>query len=132
MSWHEDFGIEHKEFLLARSLSDFVNEKQRLTGEEDVIIVEYPALKKCSVPKVLLQEAVVNLIVARAIRVWKDTDQLLFDKAVEQAAPAPILIYLNQAQREVVETFTGLLPPYTGLRRKFYKFYQMGFTAVGK
>ena len=85
-----------------------------------------------TVSKALLQEASVNIVVARANQVWKDTDQILFDKVREQAGETPVMLYLNMARREVVESFTGMLPPYTPLRKRLFRFYQFGLTSSGK
>ena len=130
--WGTDFDIEHKDFLLARGIGDFLKDKPGETplAEADVVIMEYPAFEQCSVQKELLQQAALNLVIAPANRTWKDTDQLLFEKAVELAGTAPILICLNWAGRDVVETFTGMLPPVTRLRRLGYQISQFGFTAV--
>ncbi len=132
VTWNKDFDINSKEFLLAGSLSDFVRtgEGELSLSEADVIIVEYPPLAKCSVSAALLREAALNLMVTRANRTWKDTDQLLYDKAYELSAATPLLLYLNEAAREEVEIFTGLLPPYTRARKLAYKIYQFGFTAT--
>lgn len=134
VSWNEDFNINSKEFLLAGQLSDFISDKkgELPLAEADVVIVEYPPLAKCSAPVALLQDAALNLVVARANRTWKDTDQMLFSKVCSQSGDTSVMLYLNQAQREVVETFTGLLPPYSRLRRLSYRLYQFGFTATDK
>ncbi len=131
-TWGRDFDIERKEFLLACTIDDFLQDKEGETplAQADVVIMEYPAFEQCSVQKELLQQAALNLVVAPANRTWKDTDQLLFDKAVELAGKSPILICLNWAKRDVVETFTGMLPPVTRLRRLGYQISQFGFTAV--
>ena len=99
-------------------------------SDADVIIVEYPPLAKCSVPAALLREAALNLMVTRANRTWKDTDQLLYDRVCELSGATPLYLYLNEAAREDVESFTGLLPPYTRMRKLAYKIYQFGFTAT--
>ena len=134
LSWNKDLDIESKEFLLAGRIADFVTAREGVPApsDADVVIVEYPPLSECSVPTALLREASLNLMVARAGRTWKDTDQLLYDKTEAQSAPTPLLFYLNGASREAVETFTGLLPPFTRLRKLAYKFYQFGFTATEK
>ena len=130
--WNKDFDINSKEFLLAGSLSDFVrtDEGELSLSEADVIIVEYPPLAKCSVPATLLRDAALNLLVVGDNRTWKDTDPLLYDKACELPSATPLLLYLNEAAREEVEIFTGLLPPYTRARKLAYKIYQFGFTAT--
>lgn len=132
LSWNKDFSIERKEYLLAEHLHDFVADRdgELPLAEAELVLVEYPAFCASSVPKGLLQEAALNLLVAPANRTWKDTDQLLYEKAVELAAPAPVMICLNCAQRSVVQVFTGLMPPFTLLRRLGYQISQFGFTAV--
>lgn len=132
LSWNHDFDIDGKEFLMASKLSDFIHpqESKIALDQADVILVEYPPLSIRSIPYPLLHDAALNLMIARANHTWKDTDQLLYDKAVAQAGGAPLFLYLNNAEREVVENFTGQMPPYTFLRKLSYKFYQFGFTSV--
>ena len=138
VTYHQDFTVERKNYLLAQSHKDFIPVWDRKpdgepeTGREDVIIIEHPSLSTCTVSKALLQEASVNIVVARANQVWKDTDQILFDKVREQAGETPVMLYLNMARREVVESFTGMLPPYTPLRKRLFRFYQFGLTSSGK
>lgn len=135
ISWHSDFDKNSKEFLLASSVTDFAHgaDGQPIhTGDYDIVMVEYPPLKDCTVSKALLENASLNIIITRANRVWKDTDQLLFDTTLKHAGDAPVFIYLNRATREAVQMFTGLLPPYTRIRKFMYKLYQMGFTSSDK
>ena len=138
VTYHQDFTVERKNYLLAQSHKDFIPVWDRKpdgepeTGREDVVIIEHPSLSTCTVSKALLQEASVNIVVARANQVWKDTDQILFDKVREQAGETPVMLYLNMARREVVESFTGMLPPYTPLRKRLFRFYQFGLTSSGK
>lgn len=134
-SWNKDFDIARKEYLLARELADFVPEEQEgaaALSEADVVLVEYPPLSACAVPKELLQGAALNILVARADRTWKDSDQLLFEKVLEQAENTPVRIYLSNAKQEVVETFTGMLPPYSLLHKITYQLGQFGFSSVLK
>lgn len=137
VSWNRDFDCASKEFLLAGSPEGFIPERDASgdcpLAEADAVIVEYPPLARCTVPAELLQAAAVNLMVVRANRTWKDTDQLLYEKTVATAGggrQAPLFLYLNGADREAVETFTGLLPPRGWLRRFGYKIYQFGFTST--
>ncbi|MBQ4279707.1 MAG: exopolysaccharide biosynthesis protein [Rikenellaceae bacterium] len=126
VTYGKDFNIESKEYLLAASLADFAG-----AGEADVVIVEHPPLSQCTVPKALLDQAQVNLFVVRADRVWKDADQLLFAQAVRQSGDTPVLFCLNRARRDVVESFAGMLPPYTRLKKLVYRLSQFGFTSAG-
>lgn len=134
-TWNKDFDIERKEYLLACTPSDFLpqtSEGSVPLSEADVLLIEYPALSVSTVPKELLQGAALDIVVACADRTWKDTDQLLFEKITEQAGRTPVRIYLNNAKREVVETFTGMLPPYNFLHKFVYQLGQFGFSSVLK
>ena len=122
----KSFPVAGKVYLFAGSLMQLIGYEG-----EDVVLVEYPDLAQHSVPAPLLREARVNLMVAHARHVWKDTDQLLYDKAKEQAGDAPVLFCLTGAQCEAVEIFTGLLPPYNRLRKWSYRLSQMGLSAEG-
>ncbi len=132
VSWNRDFDADRKDFLLARQLTDFAHDAEGETpiAEADVVLVEYPPFADHSTPRELLRSAALNLVVAPANRTWKETDQTLFDKAVTLAGDAPAVLCLNWASRDVVETFTGLLPPHTRIRKLSYQISQFGFTAV--
>ena len=92
--------------------------------------MEYPPFATSSVPKELLRHAALSIVIAPANRTWKDTDQLLFEKAEKLSGRTPVVLCLNCAGRDVVQTFTGLMPPYSRLRRLGYQISQFGFTAV--
>ncbi|MCE5226816.1 MAG: exopolysaccharide biosynthesis protein, partial [Porphyromonadaceae bacterium] len=126
----KDFDPASSEFLFAGSIRE-------LTGQESesgrtIFLIEHAPISIYSIPKALLQEASVNLTVVRADRSWKDNDKLLFTRLQEQSGTTPVLICLNRAEKEVVESFTGMLPPYTHWHRLFYRYTQFGFTASGK
>jgi uncharacterized protein involved in exopolysaccharide biosynthesis len=127
ISWHTDFSYMSKEFLLARNIDDL-----SVSESEDLFIVEYPPLKESSVPKDLLQQANINLLAIRATRTWKDADKILFKNLTDQVQSTPVCIVLNETKREVTEYFTGLLPPYTFIRKFFYRIFQLGLTASEK
>lgn len=132
ISWNRDFSIERKEYLLAEKLSDFAQDKpgDLPVAEADVVLVEYPPFAESSVPKELLRQAALNIVIAPANRTWKDTDQLLFEKTVKLSGRTPVTLCLNCARRDVVQSFTGLMPPYSRMRRLGYQISQFGFTAV--
>ncbi|MCD8081099.1 MAG: hypothetical protein LUF04_12055 [Bacteroides sp.] len=123
----KDFDIYSREYILAKSVADFYTP----TGE-DILIVEYPSLKDGSISNDLLQEANINLNIARANRGWKETDRIVFEELKEQAGKSPLFIYLNCADREVVQDFTGMLPPYTYVRQQFYRLSQLSLTEMIK
>ena len=62
----------------------------------------------------------------------KDADQVQLNKLNSQSAGTPLFICLNYAAQDAVETFTGLLPPYSLPRKITYRFLQFGITPGGK
>ncbi|WP_298651196.1 hypothetical protein [uncultured Proteiniphilum sp.] len=128
--YERDFDPASPEFLFAGSIRELV--RQEVGFERTIFLVEHAPIGVYSIPKALLQEASLNLMVARADRVWKDNDKQLFVRLQQQSGTTPVLICLDRAEREVVESFTGMLPPYTYWQRLFYRYTQFGFTASGK
>jgi uncharacterized protein involved in exopolysaccharide biosynthesis len=126
ISWNEDFSKDSREFLLAKSITDLSNS----TDDSDILIVEYPPLKECTIPETLINEAALNIVITRANKTWKLTDQLLLNQVKKLASPkSPVVICLNKAEGNVVESFTGLLPPYNKFSKLIYRFTQFGLTA---
>lgn len=99
-------------------------------AEADVVLVEYPPFATSSVPKELLRHAALSIVIAPANRTWKDTDQLLFEKAEKLSGrhPRRTLPQLRGPRRGA--NLHGLMPPYSRLRRLGYQISQFGFTAV--
>lgn len=121
----EDFQPGSRKFLFAGRLEDVVAFKK----EHDIVLVKQAPLMSNSMPPLLLQEAAVNLLVARADSVWKENDQILFDELLKQSETTPVLLCLTEAKKSSVESFTGMLPPYTRLRKYAYRMSQLGFTS---
>ncbi len=123
LKWGEDFDTNSRQYLLAQSVSDIYTFK-----DEDILLIEYPSLKENSIPEPLVNEADLNLLVARVNRGWKETDNILVDKLKRQIAPQQLYLYLTQAPRYVVQDYTGMLPPYTFIRQQLYRLSQLAFT----
>lgn len=123
ISWETDFDISDRKYFLAKELKDIY-----LYQDEDILIVEYPNLGEYNIPNELLEEANINLLVARANRSWKDSDKIIYEKLRNQVGGSPLYFYLNKTSREVTENFTGMLPPYTYLRKLGYRLSQLGLT----
>lgn len=119
----EDFIPEGKDYLLAEDYRGIYD------GEDDIVIIEHPACKYTSVPTSFLNHAAVNLFITRTDRVWTETDQMLYDNIIKKSGSVPVEICLSEAERDVVETFTGMLPPETVWRKFSYKLLQLGLTA---
>ncbi len=123
-AWGEEPLTDVNAYLHARSLDELCPAQ-----DEQVIVVLHPSLVESSVPAALLSQADANIFIASADRVWKDTDQLLYDRMVQQTGEVKPWIYLTQAARENVEVFTGMMPPYTTMRKVVDRFIQLGLTA---
>lgn len=124
INWSEDFDINSSKYLLINSITDIYNQMN-----EDIVIVEYPNLESNSVPTKLLQEANINLLILSADRAWRNTDQVLFERLKSQIGKSNLATYLNHAESSVVENYTGMLPPYTYIRKLTYRISQLGLTA---
>lgn len=121
-----DFQPDDRKYLLADNIKDLCKD----IDKEDILLVEHPPLHKYSVSPALLKEATMNLMIARANRTWKSTDQMIYDKmATTIGKDAPLFIYLNKADRVAVEDFIGQLPPYTKFKNLMYRLSQFGLTA---
>ncbi|MCS3198432.1 hypothetical protein [Bacteroides thetaiotaomicron] len=123
LSWNTDFQATSRKYSLAKSVTDLYAS----TGE-DMLIVEYPNLREANISSDLLQEANLNLLIARADRGWKETDKLLAERLKQQAGKTPMYFYLTHASRNVVEDYTGMLPPYTLWRKFVYRMSQLALT----
>lgn len=123
LTWGVDFDPNSRQYTLARSIDDLYTYQN-----EDILIIEYPSLMDANIPSELLQEANLNLLITPANRGWKETDKLLSEKLIVQAGAAPLYAYLNRASRQVVEDYTGMLPPYTFTRKLMYRLSQLALT----
>lgn len=124
----EDFNNESRSYVNAQSLSDFWV-RNEAEAEADIILVEYPALSTSSIPLEVLKQADLNLLIANACRLWSSDDDALMRPLKEALADKPFFLYLNNADREVVEMFTGDLPPKTPVHSFLSRIVQLGLTA---
>ncbi len=124
----EDFDVNNPHYVNAQSLDDFWR-KNEAEVEADIILVEYPALSVSSLPLSALQKSDVNLLVANACRLWRNSDTNVLASIKKALADTPLFLYLNNADREVVESFTGELPPQTPLHSFFSRISQLGLTS---
>ncbi|MBP9579387.1 MAG: hypothetical protein KBE39_07590 [Parabacteroides sp.] len=123
INWETDFNINSSQYMLAKSIKELYS-----LNEEDIVLVEYPNMESYNVSNALLQEANVNLLVLRADRSWKETNNILYQKLKNQVGKTPLFTLLNYAERDVLETYTGMLPPYTRFRKLGYRIRQLGLT----
>lgn len=129
ITYDEDFLSEDSKYVLAENVSDLCAD----VASDEILLVEYPCLKEFSVSPALLNDGTINLLVARANRTWKDTDQKVYEELKANLSPEKrksLFFYLTQADRNAVEEFTGQLPPYTVFKNFIYRISQLGLTAV--
>lgn len=123
-----DFEADSKQYVNAQQLSDFwhPNEAEQTPN---IILVEYPAVSRASLPITVLQKADVNLLIANACRLWRVSDNTTLAPIKKALGDTPFFLYLNNADREVVESFTGELPPQTPVHSFFSRLAQLGLTS---
>ena len=123
-----DFIPTEKSYSQAKHLSDFWI-KNEAEETPDIVIVEYPPMQNAGLPISTLQEANVNLLIANAQRLWRDSDTEAITPIKESLKDVPLMLYLNNADREVVESFTGELPPKLPVHSFFSRLAQFGLTS---
>ena len=123
-----DFESNGKQYVQAQQLSDFwmLNEAEKTP---DIILVEYPSIKDSSIPLPVLQKADVNLLIANACRLWRDSDNTTLAPFKEALKDTPFMLYLNNADRDVVESFTGEFPPKMPIHSFISRLAQLGLTS---
>ena len=123
-----DFESDTSQYVNAQELSDFwrPNEAEEMPN---IILVEYPAINVASIPLTVLQKADVNLLIANACRLWRNSDDATLAPIKEAMGSTPLFLYLNNAEREVVESFSGELPPKTPIHSLFSQLAQLGLTS---
>ena len=111
-------------------MAEHIDKHIQLESRPDILIVEYPSIQQYGVPSHLLGSSQVNLLVANACRVWKnsDTELVKYLRAITEGTA--LYLYLNNATREAVEDFTGQLPPQTSMRSFANRMMYMGLTAT--
>ena len=123
-----DFESNGKQYVQAQQLSDFwmLNVAEKTP---DIILVEYPSIKDSSIPLPVLQKADVNLLIANACRLWRDSDNTTLAPFKEALKDTPFMLYLNNSDRDVVESFTGELPPKMPIHSFISRLAQLGLTS---
>ncbi|HBN04689.1 MAG TPA: exopolysaccharide biosynthesis protein [Bacteroidales bacterium] len=122
ISYHQDFNYEDSSYLLANSINDFCE-----VNDEKFIIIEHPSLIESNIPINILKASKINLFIGLASKAWKDNDQLLFERLKKQCGKENLYVYLNKTSIDATEAFTGLLPPYSWIRKLIYNIIQLDF-----
>mgnify|MGYP005927927971 FL=1 len=111
-------------------MAEHIDKHIQLESRPDILIVEYPSIQQYGVPSHLLGSSQVNLLVANACRVWKNSDTELVKYLRDITEGTALYLYLNNATREAGEDFTGQLPPQTSMRSFANRMMYMGLTAT--
>lgn len=120
----KDFPI-NAQYISSSDLKSDIEDNTQI----DIFILEYPAIKNNSLSVDLLNKSDVNILIANARRVWKNSDGEYVKYLNDMAQGKPLFLYLNNASREAVEDFTGQLPPETSIRSLSNRITYMGLTA---
>ncbi len=124
----EDFDPHTKDYVLAQNLSEIWKPTSRT--KPNIVLVEYPEMSTSSAPLSLLKEAQINLLICNACRLWQRSDDILLTQIKkEMGEDTPLYIYLNNAERYVVENFTSDLPPQLPIHSFIKSLFSLGFTS---
>ena len=123
-----DFMVHDKSYAQAKQMSDFWV-KNEAEATPDIVIVEYPSMQEAGLPINVLKAGDINLLIANAQRLWRDSDTAAIAPLKESLSDKPFMMYLNNADREVVESFTGELPPKLPVHSYFSRLAQFGLTS---
>lgn len=129
LRYGDDFDPGSPEFLFADSIHKYLPSAPVQLPPKCIILVEHASLQHYAIPKSLLQEASINLTLFRADKIWSDRNKQLFDRLKEQSGTTPTFICLNRADKQVLETYTGMLPPQSLFKKYFYRYTQYGLSS---
>lgn len=130
LSWHDHFESDAKAFVQSFEQSD-LNNMDKPNSQNTVILVEYPSLREAALTSEIMNGVSLNLLVTDSRRTWQTNDQTIYERLKDMTGTTPLLFVLNYTRLETAEDFNGLMPPYTYLRKFFYRLSQLGLTAKG-
>ena len=124
----EDFDPNTKDYILAQGLSEIW--KSASPTKPNIVLAEYSAMSSNNPPLSLLKEAKINLLICNACRLWNRNDDILLAQIKKELGEdTPMYIYLNNADRYAVESFTGDLPPQLPIHSFFKSLFSLGLTS---
>lgn len=118
----KDFKSASREYLIGQDW------KTQLLGS-DIALVQHAALTETLIPTSFLQESIANIILLDADSLYNTEDEILINNLVERLDGKSVFVCLFGANKYVIEEFTGLLPPYTFLRKLGYRLSNFGLTS---
>ncbi|WGQ12713.1 hypothetical protein [Sphingobacterium faecium] len=120
-----DFNAESREYLVGQEWIEKLK-------NHDISLIKHGSMSLKAIPSLYLEKGMVTVVALPADNIWKTEDELLFTDLLQRSAGKPVIICLMNAQKYVVEEFTGMLPPFTFLRRLEYQLANFGLTSLGK
>ena len=133
LSWNKDFDAASKDFMMSFSIFDFaqgVEDPEELINS-DVILIEYPPISQVNIPQRLVTECSANIFVVSADIVWTEMDQTLFKQLSLKASPE-LMICINNAENDVVGSYTGMLPPFNLIHKISFNINNLGVSSEKK
>lgn len=126
ISHHKEINEENKHFFHITNIDELMGNTSK---QYDIVLIEYLSLEESNLPDNLLNSNAVNLLILDAQRIWLAKDKAILNNIRERISNNRLFVYLNRTSREVVEEYTGLLPPITPNRKLIYRFLNFGITA---
>ncbi|MCI0920539.1 GumC domain-containing protein [Sphingobacterium rhinopitheci] len=117
-----DFISGSREYLIGQEW------KTQLLGN-DIAIVQHAPLSETLIPTSYLNESIATLVLLDTDTLFNTEDEILLNSLVERLAEKQVFVCLVGAKKDVIEEFTGLLPPYTFLRKMGYRLSNFGLTS---
>jgi len=117
-----DFQVDSRAYLIEESWKVSLE-------DSDIALIQHGALSESSIPTSFLREGLAVVLILEADSLFNTEDELLLNTLKERMNGKPVLICLVNAQKYVIEEFTGLLSPHTFLRRLGYKLSNFGLTS---
>ena len=117
-----DFKYNSREYLIGRDWKEKVK-------AFDIAFIQHAPFSTSLIPSIYLQEGLATLIILEADTVFDFEEELVLNSIKERMDGKPLLICLINAKSYVIEEFTGLLPPYTFIRKLGYRLSNFGLTS---
>ena len=117
-----DFKADSREYLIGQDW-------QSKLSACDIALVQHASLSETLIPSFFLQESIATIILLEADTLFNTEDEMLLNSLVTRLVGKPVFVCLVGAKKNVLEDFTGLLPPYTFLRRVGYRLANFGLTS---
>lgn len=118
----KDFHANSREYLIGTDWKDKLD-------SYDLVFVQHAPLMNSVIPSFFIEKGLVTLVLLEADSIFNQEDENMLNGLKERLDNKNIVICLVNSSKYAVEEFTGLLPPYTFLRRLNYRLSNFGLTS---